>query len=189
MSDAGRLDIAVNRRARKWSARERVGRGLWEAVQPTLFAWSPRQLWGWRNALLRAFGARIGRQVHIHPSVRIAVPWNLSVEDFSAIGDGARLYSLGRIDIGADVTISQHAHLCAGTHDHQRSDMPLIKAPITLGRGAWICADAFVGPGVVVGDYAILGARAVAVADVPAWTVSAGNPARVVRTRPPLERP
>lgn len=186
--EASLLDIAANRRAEKWTARELAGRALWESLG-FAFAWSPRQLWGWRTAMLRAFGARIGPDVHIHPSVRIAVPWNLEVGARSAVGDRAVLYSLGRITIGADVTVSQDAHLCAGTHDYRRADLPLVKAPIQVGDGAWICADAFVGPGVSVGDHAIVAARAVAVKDVKPWTIAAGNPARPIGPRPPLQAP
>ncbi len=178
------LDIAANRRARKWSTRALAGRGLWEASW-FLFAWSPRQVWGWRNGMLRLFGARIGRRVRIHPSVRVATPWNLVVGDNTAVGDGVILYSLGRITLGPDVTVSQYAHLCAGTHDHRHAALPLLKPPITIGRGAWVCADAYVGPGLRVGDYAIVGARAVVTRDVPPWTIVAGNPAREIAARTP----
>ena len=178
------LDIAANRRARKWSNRALAGRGLWEA-SGFLFAWSPRQFWGWRNGLLRLFGARIGRCVHIHPSVRIATPWNVVVGDNTAVGDGVILYSLGTITLGSDVTVSQYAHLCAGTHDHREAALPLLKPPITIGRGAWVCADAFIGPDIRVGDYAIIGARAVVIKDVPPWAIVAGNPAREIATRSP----
>lgn len=179
------LDIAANRAARKWTRGELAVRALWEISQP-LFRFSPRIAWGWRNALLRLFGARIGRGVHVHPSVRITIPWNLAVADFTAIGDDVRVYNLGEVSIGASATISQGAHLCAGTHDYRRGDLPLVKARIGVGDGAWICADAFIGPDVQVGDYAIVAARAVAVKDVAPWTVVAGNPARPVRTREPL---
>ena len=145
-------------------------------------------MWGWRNFLLRVFGARIGRRVHIHPSVRIAVPWNLAVGDNTAVGDGAILYSLGEISIGANVTVSQYAHLCAGTHDHRLADLPLVKAPISIGDGVWVCADAFVGPHVRVGEFAIAAAGAVVVGDVAPWTIVAGNPAHQIAIRPPLDR-
>jgi putative colanic acid biosynthesis acetyltransferase WcaF len=183
------IDIAANRRARKWSARELMGRAIWEIVRTPLFAWTPRPLWTWRRALLRLFGAQIGRSVHIFPSVKIAVPWNLRIDDEAAIGDGAILYNLGMISIGSRATVSQYAHLCAGTHDYRLPDMPLLKPPISIGAGTWICAEAFVGPGVTIGDRAVVAARAVVVHNVDAEMVVAGNPARVVGVRKQLPAP
>jgi len=55
--------------------------------------------------------------------------------------------------------------------------MDLIKAPIRIGDGAWVCADVFIGPGVKVGRGAVVGARAVVVKDVADGVVVAGNPA------------
>lgn len=177
------IDISANRRKQKWSRREQAGRLLWALARPA-FSWSPRPLWGWRRMLLRLFGARVGREVHIYPTVRITIPWNVTIGDYSAVGDRALLYSLGRITIGERVTISQQAHLCAGTHDYRKPDFPLVKAPIGISAGVWICADAFVGPNVVVGKGAILGARGVAMKNVPPGVIAAGNPARVVKVRP-----
>ncbi len=111
------------------------------------------------------------------------MPWNLEVGDWSAVGEWALIYNLGRVRIGNRVTISQRVHLCAGTHDYRDSSMPLLKPEISIGDQAWICADAFVGPGVHVGDGAVVGARAVAIKDVSPWTVVAGNPAYEVNKR------
>jgi putative colanic acid biosynthesis acetyltransferase WcaF len=180
------LDIEANRRARKWSSRELIGRALWEVVSRPLFAWTPRIFWGWRRALLRLFGAEVGREVNIYPNVKVAIPWNLSIGDYTAIGEGAIVYSLGRISIGERVTISQHAHLCAGSHDYTDPVMPLLKLPITVEDEVWICADAFVGPGIVVGERAIVAARGVVVNDVPEGAIVGGNPARLIKQRPPL---
>ena len=177
-----RLDIVANRAGRKWSRKELAGRFLWKLAYP-LFAWSPRICWGWRRFMLRCFGGRIGRDVHIYPSVRIAVPWNLDIGDQSAIGDHAILYSLGLVRLGRQVTLSQHAHICAGTHDHTKPDMPLVKAPVTIGDGVWICADAFIGPGVQIGAEAIVGARCVVMKDVEPAAIMIGNPARLLRWR------
>ncbi len=125
----------------------------------------------------------IGRNVQIHPSVCIAIPWNLEVGDWSAIGFDALIYSLGPVRLGQRVTVSQRAHLCAGTHDFRDPAMPLIKPPITIQDDAWICADAFVGPGVEVGRGAVVGARAVVVKDVADRVIVAGNPAREIGKR------
>jgi putative colanic acid biosynthesis acetyltransferase WcaF len=165
-----------------WTKRELAGRLLWACVAP-IFRFSPRLMWGWRRCMLRAFGANIGPGVRIHPSVRIMIPWNLTIGARGVIGDRAILYALGPISIGANAMVSQNAHLCAGTHDYRCDGMPLLKLPIEIGCGAWVCADAFIGPGVCVGEYAIVGARAVAVRDVPAATVVVGNPAIAVRKR------
>ncbi|MDP3856730.1 MAG: hypothetical protein Q8Q73_03100 [Stagnimonas sp.] len=176
------IDVAGNRGARKYSRAELLQRLLWGLARP-LFRYSPRHLYGWRNSLLRLFGARVGRQVRIYPGADIFLPSLLEVGDEVTVGDQTRLYNLGPLRIGAQVMVSQGAHLCGGSHDDRDPSLPLIRAPITLGAACWICADAFVGPGVCVGEGAVVGARAVAVRDVPAWQVVAGNPARVIRAR------
>jgi putative colanic acid biosynthesis acetyltransferase WcaF len=117
------------------------------------------------------------------------IPWNISIDAETAVGDRVILYALGPICIGRQATVSQGAHLCAGTHDHRRLDMPLVKRPISIGDGAWICADAFVGPGVSVGDYAIVGARAVVMKNVPMAKIVVGNPARILREREIIANP
>ncbi len=174
------VDVTANRRARKWSRKEQVLRVVWGLTFP-FFALSPRTFWGWRRFLLRLFGASIGPGAHIYQSARIMMPWNLEVGASAAVGDRAILYALGTITIGARATISQSAHLCAGTHDISDPARPLLKLPIDIGSDAWVCADAFVGPGVTIGDHAIVGARAVAMKDVPAHAVVVGNPARQIK--------
>jgi putative colanic acid biosynthesis acetyltransferase WcaF len=178
-----RVDIVANRAARKWTRRELIARVLWETLHAPLFAWTPRPLWIWRRIILRAFGARIGAHVHIHPRAHIQIPWNLVIDSHAAIGDRAIIYNLGIITIGKNATISQNAHLCAGSHDFRDPAMTLLKPPITIGAGVWICADAFIGPGVWVHDGAVVGARAVVMRDVAESTVVAGNPAIVIGAR------
>lgn len=171
------LEVEQNRRARKYSSGEMTRRILWTVAQP-LFRFSPRPCFGWRRFLLRCFGAKLGQRVHVYPSATIYFPWNLEAGDESAIGEHAFIYNLGRVRVGPRVTISHRAHLCAGTHDHTKRDFPLLRSPIIVGPEAWICADAFVGPGVTIGEGAIVGARAVAMRDVKPWTIVVGNPAR-----------
>jgi putative colanic acid biosynthesis acetyltransferase WcaF len=176
------LDVKENRRATKYSSKEMTRRVLWKMAQP-LFRLSPRPCFGWRRFLLRCFGAKIGRSVHVYPSATIYFPWNLEAGDETAIGEYAFVYNLGQVTLGPRVTISHRAHLCAGTHDHTRRDFPLLRPPIVIGSDAWICAGAFVGPGVTIGEGAIVGARAVAIKDVKAWSIVVGNPARESKRR------
>jgi putative colanic acid biosynthesis acetyltransferase WcaF len=179
------LDVEQNRTTQNYTRGEIFRRVLWGCVQP-LFRFSPRPCFGWRNLLLRLFGAKIGSHVHIYRTVAISIPWNLQVGDYAAIGDHAFIYNLGLITIGARATISHRTHLCAGTHDYKRADFPLLRPPIVIGANAWICADAFVGPGVTIGEGAIVGAAAVALKDVEPWTIVAGNPAKFIKLREPL---
>ena len=174
------IDVDSNRRVRKWSRREQIGRILWGFATP-FFRLSPRPFWGWRRMLLRAFGAKVGKDVHIFPTTRITIPWNLTLCDSCAVGDRAILYALGPIKIGARATVSQGAHLCAGTHNLSRPDRPLVKPPIVIGSDAWVAADAFVGPNVTVGERAVVGARAVVMKDVEPGHVVVGNPAKSIK--------
>lgn len=174
------VDVNTNRASRKYTRREQAGRILWALAWP-LFALSPRPFWGWRRFMLRLFGAQIGLDVHIYPSVRIIIPWNLDIGDQVAVGGRAILYSLGKIQLGKRVTISQGAHLCAGSHDWRKPDRPLTKPPIFIEDDVWVCADAFVGPGVTVGKGAILGARTVVMKTVFEGNLVVGNPARIIK--------
>ncbi|ROT99101.1 acetyltransferase [Histidinibacterium lentulum] len=181
MSASG-LDVTANRASQKWTRREQGGRVLWALAAP-LFRLSPRPLWGLRRSMLRAFGATVGRDVHVYPTARITIPWNLTLGDGCAVGNHAILYALGPITLGPRATVSQYAHICAGSHDWRDPAMPLTKPPIAIGADVWVCADVFVGPGVAVGEGAILGARAVVVGDVAPRAIVVGNPARAVGTR------
>lgn len=174
------IDVTANRAVRKWTRREQLGRVLWALATP-LFRLSPRQVWSWRRMMLRLFGAKVGLEAHIYPSVRISIPWNLTLGQGCAVGERAILYALGPITIGQRATVSQGAHLCAGTHDIDDPARPLLKPPIEIGDDAWVAADAYVGPGVKIGAHAVVGARSVVVKNVEQGWIVAGNPARLIR--------
>jgi putative colanic acid biosynthesis acetyltransferase WcaF len=130
----------------------------------------------WRAALLKAFGAKMGRDCHVYAKAKIWAPWNLVIADEGAVGDDATLYSMATITIGKRAVISQGVHLCTGTHDYTDPAFRLFAKPIEVGEDAWVCAEAFVGPGVKIGDGAVIGARSVVLRDMPAWTVCSGHP-------------
>lgn len=134
--------------------------------------------------ILRLFGARIGKHVHIHPTVKIWAPWNLYIGDYVGIGDGVNLYCMDKISVDDYAVISQGAHLCAGSHDFNRRNFQLITAPISIGSRAWICADAFVGIGVSIAEGVVVGARAVVSKSIDeGWTVWGGIPSRKIGVR------
>jgi putative colanic acid biosynthesis acetyltransferase WcaF len=140
-------------------------------------------MYGWRRVLLRLFGAHIGRRVQVRPTAEITYPWKVSIGDWSWIGDRVVLYSLGNIEIGSHVVVSQNSYLCAGTHDYTVSSFDISAPEVRIGDEAWLASDVFVGPGVTVGRGAVVGARSSVFNDLPALKVCRGNPAVPVKDR------
>jgi putative colanic acid biosynthesis acetyltransferase WcaF len=155
---------------------------LWSCVQLPFWLRIPRVLNPMRILLLRLFGAQIGRRCLIG-SARIWIPWNLRMGEFSAIGDAAEIYNLAPVHIGANSVVSQRTYLCTSTHDYTKSNFPIYSLPIKIESSAWIAAGAFLAPGIIVGEGAVVGACSVVTKDVPSWTVCAGNPCRVIKSR------
>ena len=176
-----KLEIDNNRSSRNWTFNEFLGRFLWWICGP-LFRLSPPKFWIIRNVLLRIFGAKIGVNVRISNQCIIQIPWNIQVDDFCGIGDRVIVYALGKVKIGARSTLSQGAHLCAGTHDYSLSHRPLVKANIAISSDVWVCADAFIGPNVSIGEGAIIGARSVVMYDIKAKVMVTGNPAKIIKS-------
>lgn len=136
-----------------------------------------------RRWLLRLFGAKIGRQVHIKPGLRVKFPWYLEVGDYTWLGEDLWIDNLAQVTIGPHCCLSQGAYLCTGNHDWTAPNMRLFRKPIRCERGSWVGARCVVCPGVTLGAGAIAAAGSVIVRDIPAMEVHAGNPARFVRPR------
>lgn len=166
-----------------FATREKVGRLLWAIVQATLFRFSFPTWYRYRIALLSLFGAKIHSTARIRRTAKFECPWNVTIGANTAIGDFAIVYALGPITIGRRVSVSQYSHLCAGTHDFGKADLPLIRPPVILEDDAWLGTDTFVGPGVTMKQGSLLGARASAFKDLDAWQVYGGNPAKRLRQR------
>jgi putative colanic acid biosynthesis acetyltransferase WcaF len=165
------------------STRNRALRALWALVHALLFRPSPRTLHTWRRLLLRIFGARLAPGAVVYPSVKVWAPWNLVMGRDSCLGPAVDCYNVARVVIGNHATVSQYSYLCAATHDISSLRLPLVAKPIAVDDYAWVCADAFVGPGVAIGEGAVVGARSSVYRDVEPWTVVAGNPARRLKKR------
>jgi len=144
---------------------------------------SPVPFFSYRNWLLNVFGATVKKDAHVYPTVKIWLPANLTMQEGSALGPNVNVYNQGNVSIGRNVIVSQGAHLCASTHDYNSRLHPLILAPILIEANAWICADAFIGPGVTIAEGGVVGARAVAMKNIEAWGVYGGNPARKINER------
>lgn len=155
------------------SFRERLWRVLWLL----LARWTPLGFNRWRVFLLRCLGARVDVSSFVHPSVRIVRPWNLQIGAESVLHHCVVLECIAPIRLGTAVRISQYTHLCAATRDHRLCPPPLVPSPITVGDHVWLAADVFVGPGVTIGDRAVVGARSGVFVDLPPDMVAVGDAA------------
>ena len=166
-----------------FSLGNRLLRVIWQLSWLVLARFTPPPLHGWRRLVLRAFGAKIGRGARVHASVSIWLPANLELGEQTLIGPGVRLYNQGRIRIGARSVVSQRAHLCASSHDLRDPLFQLVLRPVTIGEQCWVAAEAFVGPGAVMGDRSVLAARGVLFGDAETDSVYSGNPAAYLKPR------
>ena len=162
----------------------RCKRIIWFFVNVTLFSmFFLSQMKFLRNLLLRIFGAKLTLGVMVYPSCRIFAPWNLSIGKYSCIGPNTTIYNKAPIVIGENCVISQGAYLCTASHDISKKSHDLITKPIIIKNRAWVAAEAFIGPGVTIGEGAVVGARAAVFKDVEPWTVVGGNPAKMIKKR------
>jgi putative colanic acid biosynthesis acetyltransferase WcaF len=145
----------------------------------SIIPWPPRR----KAALLRLFGAKVGRGLYIRPGVNIHFPWKLTLGDNVWIGEGCTLLNLAPITMEDNSALAHEVYLAAAGHDIEDPDFGYQNAPITVCRGAWIATRSFVGPGVTVGEHAVVAANATVVRDVEPWSVVGGSPARSIGTR------
>jgi putative colanic acid biosynthesis acetyltransferase WcaF len=166
-----------------YSLSNRLRRLAWNVCWATLYWPSPRPCHGWRRFLLRCFGARMGPHCHFYPNSRVWAPWNLVCADCASLGDGAEIYNPSPVHMGTHAVVSQQAYICGATHDYNDPALPVVSFPMRLGAYSWVCARASVGPGVNIGEGAILGLGSVATRDLEPWTVYAGAPAKKIKLR------
>ena len=157
--------------------------GLWILTSLFLFRLCPLKCSGLKCAVLRAFGAKVGRGVVIKPRVTITFPWKLMVGDHVWLGEECWLLNLAPIVIESHVCISQRSFLCTGNHNYKSPAFDLIVKPIHVEAGAWIGAGAFVSPGVTVGNHAVLAAGSIATKNLEPFGIYQGNPAVLIKQR------
>ncbi len=161
----------------------RLLRLVWMITWLALARFTPPPLHGWRVIILRLFGAKVSARARVHGSVNVWLPANLTLGENTLIGPGVRLYNQGAISIGARSVISQRAHICASSHDIHHPDFQLVCRPVVIGAQVWVAAEAFVGPGVTMGDRSVLAARGALFEDAQADGVYGGNPAVWIKDR------
>jgi putative colanic acid biosynthesis acetyltransferase WcaF len=162
--------------------RNQLSRFLWTIVWGIFARPIPRSLCnGWKLFLLRIFGAKVKKHSVVYSGAKIFMPWNLEMGEYSCLASEVDCYNVAKIKIGSHTTVSQKTFLCTASHDIEKGNTPLIFSPIIIEDQVWVAADAFIGPGVTVGQGAVVGARASVFKDVEPWTI--GNPAKFIKKR------
>lgn len=119
----------------------------------------------------------------------ILVPFYINIGQFTHIGKNVFInhacsfLDIGGITIEDDVLIGPKVNLITEGHPLNPSERKALTVkPIVIKRNAWIGAAVTILPGVTVGENSVVAAGAVVTKDVPANTVVAGVPAKVIKT-------
>ena len=149
-------------------------------------------------ALLRKYGAYIGRDVHFKSPLFIDNVYSDqdATHDFSRLFIGDRCYIGSGVffDLPDQVVLGEECIISTGvrfiTHQDTGGRMlgrwyPRKKAPIRVGKGSWIGAGVILLQGVELGECCVVGAGAIVRDSFPAYSVVAGVPARLVKTLSP----
>jgi putative colanic acid biosynthesis acetyltransferase WcaF len=156
---------------------------LWRIVGQPVFNLIPLPFFSLRVFILRIFGAKIGPNNRLNPSIRIWLPRNLRLGTCVGIGDNVYLYNKSMIDIEDGCVISRSSFLCTASHDYNSKHFELFSAPIFIKPYTWIAANAIILPGLVLAEGSVIGAGAVLSKNTEPWSVYAGNPAYLVKKR------
>lgn len=158
-------------------------RSIWNVVWLLFASWTPPQLYAWRRLLLNLFGAQLAKGARVYGSARIWYPPNLKMGRGAVLGPKTFAYSMEKIELEDYAEVAQFVRLMTGTHDIDSPTFQLYAKPIRICSHAWIASACFIGPGVTVGEGAVLGGAGVTFKNLDAWTVYVGNPARAIKRR------
>ena len=167
-----------------FSFSNRVYRFIWGIIQSSLFRFSPRSFHSFRTLILKIFGAKIGKHVHVYNKAQIWSPKNLVINNYVGIADNVQIYNVEIIKISSFTTVSQGSFLCTASHDYNSKNFQLYAKPIHLKKNVWIGAQAFIHPGITVEEGIVVGARSVVTKNLKKkWSVYSGFPAKYLSKR------
>lgn len=156
---------------------------LWYFVNALLVRASWNPFMNIKIALLRFFGAKIGRGLVIKNNVTIKFPWKLTIEDNVWLGEQCWIDNLDHVTIGNNVCVSQGALLLTGNHDYRIPSMPYRNAPIVIEDGVWVGAKVVVCPGVIMHKNSVATVGSVITKNTEVDGIYQGVPALLIRKR------
>lgn len=141
-----------------------------------------------KTLFLRSLGAKVGKRVVIYPKVWIMTGRNLVIGDDVDIALGVLITSDGGVEIGDRTLVGYGTMILSANHriPNRKSrifDAGHVKKPVVIANDVWIGANCLILPGAKIGEGAVVAAGSVVTKEVPAFSVVAGVPARVIRDR------
>lgn len=121
---------------------------------------------------------KLGQYALVH-GARIICDAEISIGDYALISWNVVLMDTYRVPLDLQERRAELRLVASRELRQARADV--VAQSIRIGRNVWIGFDACVLPGVTIGEGAVIGAKSVVAADVPPFTVAAGNPARIIR--------
>lgn len=161
----------------------KIYRAVWSIFYFIFFRFTPTPLFGLRRFYLTLFGAKLGKNTNIYPSVKIWAPWNLTMKDGSCLASNVDCYNVGEVFIGKNSTVSQYSYICTASHDYNSQKHELIVGKVVIEDNVWIAADVFIGCDLIVAEGSVILARSVNTSNTIPWSVYFGNPAEKISNR------
>jgi len=165
-----------------------IGPAFELAYEMVISRWTTRQLTRVRSRVVGARFASFGSSSRISFQSRILEPARISVGERSSIPNWSVLDGRGGLDIGDDCLLGFENVILTSTHESASTHIPIrvqgmYQKKVVIGDDVWTGCRVVIMPGVTIGSHSIIGAGSVVTRDVPAWTICAGVPARVIRDR------
>ena len=137
-----------------------------------------------RKAALRKILGSTGERFCIEQPFHCDYGYNIHMGEGSFVNFDCVFLDLAPIRIGCGTLIGPKVQLLTAHHPFDaatRGTALEAGKPIVIGDHCWLGGGVIVCPGVTIGDRAVVGAGSVVTRDIPADSVAAGNPARIIR--------
>ncbi len=137
-----------------------------------------------RIALFRSIIGSCGETFHINRPLRCDYGCNIHIGNKFFANFNLTILDEATVTIGDNVFIGPNVSIYTACHPLEaeaRNTGVEWAEPVTIGHSVWIGGSATILPGVTIGDNCVIGAGSVVTKDIPANTVAAGNPAKVIK--------